>query len=51
MAWLILTMILIAAYNATAAAMEWRSQRWFVPVYWLLVGVYWMIKATDIGGV
>ena len=41
---MILALILIAAYNATAATMKWKM-RWSVAVYWCLVAVYWMMKA------
>lgn len=51
MAYLILALILIAAYNATAAAMEWRGLKWSIVAYWICVGRYWCCKAAEIGGV
>lgn len=48
--YLILALILIAAYNATAAAMEWRGLKWSIVAYWICVGCYWCCKAAEIGG-
>ena len=43
---LICLLILLAALNAVASEMEWRWMKWTVTVYWLTVGVYWMLKGV-----
>lgn len=46
MQWLILALILVAAYNATFS-MEGQKLRWSIPIYWTLAACYWLIKATE----
>lgn len=41
---LICLLIVVALFNAVAAAREWRALRWSVTVYWLIVGAYWIAK-------
>ena len=50
MSYLILALILIASYNATAAAMGWKGLRWSIVLYWVFVAAVWWCKAAEMGG-
>lgn len=45
---LILAIILVAAYNATAATMGWKL-KWSIAFYWTLVAAYWLMKVSEMG--
>ena len=47
-AWLMLALICVAAWNATQAATGGNT-RWSVAGYWMLVGLYWMMRAAEAG--
>ena len=47
MEWLILALILIATYNATAATFGW-DMKWTVAAYWVVVAIWWLCKAMEV---
>ena len=46
--WLVLSIFLVAIYNATAATMKWKL-KWSIALYWAMVAAYWLIKASEVG--
>lgn len=45
--WLALGILLVAVWNAAGAALEWKSMRWSVALYWCWVAAYWMLRAAE----